>query len=185
MATHDTKLGVGLATGMFFHAAAGTALPTTLGSTLASAWTLVGDVSEDGITLSLSKDSTKIKNWARKVKRVVITDHDESIQAPIQDTTEEVFKLLVGTSNVTKTAASSTHGVTLSVDLSKGELPPEEAFLFLMKDDDDLMAIGCTKGQITALEDVTFAPGEAITWKPTITMLEGFKIITDDGQKTT
>ena len=52
-----------------------------------------------------------------------------------------------------------------------------------MKDGDDAIALGCTKGQITAMDAVTFAPNAAITWAPTITGLdEGWKIITDDGQ---
>ena len=38
MATHDAKLGIGKASGMFFHAPAGTALPTYPTETLANAW---------------------------------------------------------------------------------------------------------------------------------------------------
>lgn len=184
MATHEAKLGLGMSTGMFFHAPAGTALPTTPGEELAAAWTEVGDITEDGITLSLSRDVTTLKNWAKRVKRVIQTDHTETIQAPIQDTTEEVFKILVGEDNVTKTAATSSHGEILTVDLSEDFLPDEEAFLFLMKDDDDLIAIGMTRGQIQAVADINFAPSNTITWTPTITAIEGFKLITDDGQTT-
>ena len=55
--------------------------------------------------------------------------------------------------------------------------------MFLMKDEDDMIALGCTNGQITAIDNVTFAPNGAITWTPTITALEsGWTLITDDGQ---
>ena len=184
MATHDMKLGIGLSTGMFYHAPSGTALPTTPGATLGSSWTLVGDVTDAGITVSMSRDTTPIKNWANKVKRVIQTGHTETIKAPIQDTTDEVFKTILGSDNVTVTPASSAHGKLVKADLAPDSMPEEEAFLFLMKDDDDLIAIGCTKGQITALEDVAFAPNAGITWTPTITAIEGFSIITDDGQVT-
>lgn len=237
----ETKLGIGLASGMFFHAAAGTALPTypteyvggngdgtttdsfeatagqtafTLtesanaikevtingvtaastdysvsgtaftysGATLSlddavvvtyyiSKWRLVGDISHDGITLTTDKSVTNIYNWANVTKRAIMTEHTETISAPVMDTTEESMKTLVGSSNVTVTPASGTHGKTIKCNLSDGTLPPAEAFLFVMKDGDDTMAIGMEEGQITAADEVTFAPEDAITWHPTITAL--------------
>ena len=103
----DVKLGLGLATGMFFHAPAGTALPTYPAEALDSAWEEVGDVSDAGITLATNKSTTVLKNWANVVKRVILTDHSETIQAPIMDTTEESLKTVVGDDNVTTTAAVS------------------------------------------------------------------------------
>ena len=169
----DTKLGIGRATGMFYHAPAGTALPADISAAPGTGWTEVGDVSADGITLTLDKSNETLRNWANEVKRVILTEHTESISAPIMDTTEEVFETIFGSSNVT-----TTNGKT-SVNLSAGSLPAEEAYLFLMKDGDDLIGIGCTNGQITSIDDVTFAPGEAITWTPTITAIgSGFTLIT-------
>ena len=62
------------------------------------------------------------------------------------------------------------------------DLPEEEAFLWLMKDGDAMIAIGCERGQVTATENVSFAPGGAINWTPTITGLDdGFQLIMDEG----
>lgn len=183
MATHETKLGIGLATGMFYHAPAGTALPTYPGETLAAAWKEVGDVTQDGITLGFDKSVENLKNWANRIKRSILTDHSETIQAPIMDTTEEALKTVVGANNVTVTAANAQHGKLVSVNISDGNLPDPEAFLFLMKDGDDMIAVGCENGQINAVDNVTFAPNSAITWTPTIIGLEdGWQIIIDDGQ---
>ena len=55
MASNDVKLGAGLATGMFYHAPKGTALPTYPTETLAEAWKEVGYVAEDGITWQWDK----------------------------------------------------------------------------------------------------------------------------------
>lgn len=180
----DTLLGTGLATGMFYHAPAGTALPTYPAETLAIAWKHVGDVSDAGITLTTDKSTEALRNWANVVKRVIMTEHNETIQAPIMDTTEEGLKAVVGAANVTTTAAvSGTHGKLINVNLSDSDLPPAEAFLWLMKDGDAMIAIGCEEGQVTAIENVTFAPGEAINWTPTITALgTGFQMIVDDGE---
>lgn len=181
----DTLLGIGLSTGMFYHAPAGTSLPTYPGAALGASWVEVGDVSDAGITLTLDKSVTNLRNWANVVKRVIMTEHSETIQAPIMDTTAEVFKAVVGEDNVTTTPATSSHGALVNVNLSDGELPPEEAFLFIMKDGEDMIAIGCEYGQVSAVENVSFAPGAAINWTPTITAMEdGFVLITDDGQVT-
>lgn len=186
MATHDAKLGIGNSSGMFFHAPAGTALPTYPTETLASAWAEVGDVSDAGISLAFEKTTVNLRNWANTIKRIVMTEHSEAITAPIMDTTQEVLETVLGDGATTTTAATSSHGVLVTASLTQDALPAEEAYLFLMKDDDDAIAIGCTKGQITAMDAVTFAPGEPIKWTPTITALDnGWKIITDDGQTTT
>ena len=178
----DVKLGAGRATGMFYHAPAGTTLPAYPSEALASAWVHVGDVSDAGITLTLDKSSENLRNWANVIKRVIMTDHSESVQAPIMDTTEESLKAVVGADNVTATAASGNHGKKVVVNLSAGSLPEEEAFLWIMKDGNDLIAIGCTNGQVSAVDNVTFAPGSAINWTPTITAMgdNGFQLIMEE-----
>ena len=168
----DVKLGLGLATGMFYHAAAGTALPTDPSAAIPQAWTHIGDVTNDGITLTMDKSVENLRNWANVIKRVIMTEHSETIQSPIMDTTEEVLKAVVGEGNVT-TASDIT-----TVNLSDSELPPEEAFLWVMKDGDDMIMIGCTHGQVSAVDNVSFAPGAAINWTPTITAMgDGFQLI--------
>ena len=169
----DVKLGLGLATGMFYHAPAGTALPTDPTASVPNTWTHVGDVSDAGITLALNKSATNLKNWANKIKRVIMTDHSETIQSPIMDTVEEALKTVVGASNVTTASG------VITVNLSDGDLPEQEAFLWVMKDGDDMMMIGCSYGQVSAVDNVTFAPGAAINWTPTITAMgdDGFKLI--------
>lgn len=167
----DVKLGLGNATGMFYHAAAGTALPA-LGETPGSSWKKVGDVTDAGITLAFNKSVTNLKNWANQIKRSILTDHSETIQSPIMDTTEESLKTVVGSKNVTKSEN------VINVNLSDTDLPEQEAFLWLMKDGDDLMGIGCSYGQVTAVDNVSFAPNNAVNWTPTITAMgTGFKFL--------
>ena len=178
----DTKLGIGLATGMFYHAPAGTTLPSYPGEALSASWKLVGDVTQDGITLTTDKSVENLKNWANVIKRVIMTDHSETIQSPLMDTTAEVLKTVLGKDNVTETPANGAHGALVTANLSNGSLPEAEAFLWLMKDGDDLMYIGCKNGQVTSVDNVSFAPGSSINWIPTITALEdGFVFMTNDG----
>ena len=99
MAVNEVMLGAGLATGMFYHAPEGTSLPATP-SDLLTAWTKVGDVTEDGITWGASRDFTPLKNWAGKIKRQLPGTDPQTIKVPIMDTTEEVFKTIFGASKV-------------------------------------------------------------------------------------
>jgi hypothetical protein len=48
---------------------------------------------------------------------------------------------------------------------------------------DDMIAIGTTSGFISALDDITFAPGSPITWNATVNM-SNWTMILDDGQVT-
>ena len=176
MATHDVNFGPGLATGMFYHAPKGTALPTYPAETLAAAWVEVGDISEDGITWTPFGDIQQLKNWAKVTKRAYANERG-TISAPIISTTQESLKTIFG--SVTHTAANASHGNVDTVEVSNS-LPEAEAYLFLMKDDDDLFMLGTTDGVITSLADVDFSPTGAITWTPTI---EGdWTFAKDDGQ---
>ena len=179
---NDVVLGLGMATGMFFHAPKNTQLPSYPLETLSSAWKHVGDVSADGITLTTDKSTESLRTWANKVKRVIMSEHAETIEAPVMDTTEESLKTVLGADNVTITPANGSHGRLIKANLSAASLPAEEAFLFLMKDGDTTVMIGCTDGQIQSVANTTFAPNAAINWTPTITALgDGFVMIVDDG----
>ena len=248
----NAKLGIGLATGMAFHAPAGTTLPTyptniigdngdgstvdkftaTAGQTAftlsesaneiisvtingtaqastdytvsgtsftwsgtsltagdkvnityyVSAWRVIGDVTHDGITVATDKSVNNIRNWANVIKRSTLSEHTETVQVPLMDTTEDSLKVVVGASNVTVTPAAGSHGKTIDCDLSAGSLPDPEAYIFIMKDGDDVMAVGMSKGQITAVDNVTFAPENTINWTPTITAQEGgLHFISEEG----
>ena len=169
MATNNVNLGIGRATGMFYHAPEGTALPSYPSESLATAWVEVGAISEDGITFSPAKDSETLKNWAKEVERLLPSEDNPSVQAPIIYTTEESLKAVFGEDYVTTTAAvSGSHGGLVSVEINPNNLPDKEAYLFIMKDGDDLLMLGTTSGIIKAVDDVEMSPAAAITWTVTI-----------------
>jgi hypothetical protein len=188
MATHDVNLGVGNSadsgiTGMFYHAPAGTELPEAGATTLGVAWSEVGAISQDGITFNSNHTFNTLKNWANEIERMLPAEEPGTVSAPILDTTEESFKTIWGADNVTITAASTSHGKVISVNVTPDDMPEAEAFLFVMKDGDDMIMIGTKKGYITELGEVAFQPNSAITWNATISA-DNWTIVKDDGQKT-
>lgn len=157
MATNAVNVGKGQASGMFFVAAAGTAIPTTL-STLPSGWTEAGFISADGIELQLSRDVENIKDWSNTIRRTILADHDEKASGACISTTAAALAELFGESNVTPGTGD------FVVNLSAADLPPVKAYLFIMKDGDDMMCFGCSTGQIYVSDNVSFKAGDGIEW---------------------
>ena len=184
MASNNVNLGIGLATGMFYTAPAGTALPAYPGdSTGLSSWTEVGAVTADGITWSTGKDSEPLRNWAKEVERLVSSDEGGTVQAPLMYTTQKTLEAIFGADNVTVEAATASHGALVSVTVAPGVSASPAGFLFIMKDGDDMMMLGTEKGIVRDVDDVTFSPTEAITWTATIEAAS-WKFMKDDGQAT-
>jgi hypothetical protein len=177
MASNEVQLGGGNATGMFYTAPAGTALPTYPGEELAAAWTEVGDVDADGITFT-PRDSDTLKNWAGQPKRVIPGADPATIQAKVMDTTEDSLKTVFGEDNVIVTPATTDHGKLISIDMDSKPAPA--AFLFVMKDGDDMKILGTSNGLVSELADVAFKNDEAIEWD--VTIQGTWKLICDDGQ---
>lgn len=188
MASYDVNLGVGNyaesgTTGMFYRAPKGTTLPTYPGETLAAAWVEAGMISHDGITFTPNMSFEDLKNWANKIVRQIPGEDSPTISAPIMNTTEESFQTIFGEDNVTVTEATGTHGKLISVNVSADAMPEAQAYLFLMKDGDDMIMIGTTEGYISELGEVSFAPDSSINWDVTIKSDE-WTILKDDGQTT-
>ena len=168
MATNKVNLGIGLVTGMFYTAPAGTALPAYPGETLAVDWVECGAISDAGLTWSTGKDSDPLRNWAKEVERLMSSDEGGTVTAPLLYTEEDTLKTIFGSSNVTITAADATHGKITSVTVAPGVSSEPMAFLFLMKDSDDLLMLGTSNGILRDVSDITMSPTEAIVWECTI-----------------
>lgn len=176
----NVLVGAGLATGMFFTAPKGTALPAYPGASLSADWSEVGAITEDGITLSLPNGDV-IRNWALVAERKINTENGQ-ITAPIMYTTKKVLETLFGSNNVTHVAANSSHGNLDSVELAPDVSAEPAAFLFLMKDGDKLAILGSSDALITEIGDVSFTPTEGATWEATIDGTWTFMV--DDGAVT-
>lgn len=171
-------VGAGLATGMFFTAPKGTALPAYPGETLAQDWTEVGAVTEDGITFTLPNGDI-IRNWALVAERKINTENGK-VKVPVMYTTQKVLETLFGAENVTHTNATATHGNVDAVEFSPDVSAEPAAYLFLMKDGESLAMLGTSDGLITSVSDISFKASEGATWEAEIDGTWTFA--RDDGQ---
>lgn len=181
MASNDVNLGAGMATGMFFTAPAGTALPAYPSEELAADWKEVGYISQDGITWHHGRSAEALKDWSNSIRRMLQSQDDKTVAGTIISTTKKVLETIFGAGNVTEVEATQEHGKVESVEVKEGVMSDEAAFLFLMKDGDDTFMLGTTKGFITNLDDISFAPGSPISWPATISA-DAWTFRTDDGQ---
>ena len=181
MATNKVNLGIGLATGMFYTASAGTALPSSPLETLTSDWAEAGVVTADGITWATGKDSDPLRHWAKEDERLIASDEGGTVTAPLMYTNQKTLETIFGKDNVTVSAAAGTHGNIVSVTVAPGVSAEPAAFLFLMKDGDDMLMLGTSKGIVREVSDVSFAPTSAITWEATIEAAS-WTFAKDDGQ---
>ena len=184
MASNNVNLGIGLATGMFYTAPAGTALPSSPMATLSQDWVNAGAITADGITWTTGKDSEPLRNWAKETERLVGSEEGGSVTAPMMYTTEDTLKTIFGADNVTVTAATQSAGKVISVTVAPGVSASPMAFLFLMKDGDDMLMLGTSKGIVREVGDITFAPTGGITWEATIEAAS-WTFAKDDGTPTT
>lgn len=181
--TYDVNLGIGNATGMFYTAPAGTALPEYPTAELGTDWTEVGAISEDGIDFATNQEFEPLKNWAQEIERQLPSENPGTVQAPVIDTTLASMQALFGEANVEHVAATTAHGNLTKVHIAPTSVIDPAAFLFIGKDGDDTFMLGTTKGFISNKDDITFAPTEAITWSATISATN-WEFVKDDGQTT-
>ena len=182
MASNNVNLGIGYASGMFYVAPSGTTLPSYPSDDLTS-WELAGAVTADGITWSTGKDSEPLRNWAKEVERLVASGEGGTVQAPLMYTNEKTLDVIFGSDNVTVTPADSNHGALVSVTVAPGVSASPCAFLFIMKDGDDMLMLGTSNGIVRDVDDISFSPTEAITWTATIEAAS-WTFLKDNGQVT-
>lgn len=154
--------------GALYVAPKGTAKPTDARTALPNTWASGGYISEAGITLNVSRSNSNLRDWGLNNVRVVSTDFGTTITGEFLQIDEQAAKNLVGTANVSKTAANSTHGEQLTISIGP-ELPPEQAFCINMKDGNRRGRICAPNAQITEIGSMTFVPSAGNVWPFTIT----------------
>jgi len=190
--TNEVRVGMPeqKTTGAIKYAPVGTDLPdlsdiSVASVVLDSAFTGNEYVSEDGLTLTPSKSTADIKDWSGATVRKVLESFDGTLTWIMISTNANAMKITFGEENVTTEAATLTHGNQVRASLG-ADLPDVKSWVFLMKDGDARIVIVVPKGQITELQDVTFAANSAVGWGVTLATYpdengKSIYIMTDDG----
>lgn len=155
-------------TGAVAVAAEGVTAPTDARTALPSAsWSTGGYIDENGLSLSISKSVTTLKDWSQSTVRKMLTDYDGTASCSFLQMDQFAAERLFGASNVTVTAANTTHGEQMKIAIG-ADLPPIQAFCFSMKDGNARIRVFIPRGQIAEIGDVSFVPGTGNVWPATI-----------------
>ncbi len=172
-------------TGAINRAPLGTTVPTDARSALATGFVSSGYVSENGITVNVSRSTTTVKDWGLNNVRVATTDFGVTITGEFLQVDQFAAESLVGADNVTVTPATQTAGQVINIGLGP-DLPEPGAFVFNMVDGERAGRVVVPNGQITEIGSPTFVKGSGNVWPFTLSCYDdgtghSCYVILDDG----
>lgn len=149
--------------GGIYRAPAGTALPTDATTALPEAFKNLGYVSEDGVTNSISSDSTEIKEWGGDTVDTVKTSQSDTFKFKlIEAMNVDTLKTVFGDSNV-----SEANGA-ISVDVKAADGDAAVYVVDIAFKGGRLKRIVIPSGKITELGDIVYKTDEAVGYDLTI-----------------
>lgn len=175
-----------LTTGPILSAPRGTALPTSITSTLDPAFKDSGYISEDGLTLTPERSTETVKDWSGAVVRELLTEFSAKLAWAHLETNETSLKNYLGDDNVSVTAATPTEGKRITA-LLRGTEMPRKSWTYKVKDGDARVLIVVPDGQVSETGEVAFVKSGALTWPVTMATYPdaagvNVYIYLDDGQ---
>lgn len=144
-------------TGAVYVANEGVTAPTDATTTLGASWSDGGYVDENGISLTVNRSTTPIRDWSKGAVRNILTEFGGSISVNFLQVDEFSAQRVFGADNVTKTAATLSAGELIKVSIG-AKLPPIEAWCFNMKDGDARIRVFCPRAQITDVAQMDYKP---------------------------
>ncbi len=138
-------------TGAVAVAPTGTTAPANATAALGSAWDDGGYVSEDGISVTISRTTTVLRDWSKSAVRTLLSEFAGTIGVSFLQVDQFAAERVFGEDNVT--VASGKMKVAIGADL-----PPVESWCFSMKDGDARIRVYVPRGQITEVNQVDFKP---------------------------
>lgn len=161
MAADDIYVGAPVSgTGGILTAATGTAVPTTT-SAATTGFTATGYIGEDGVTMTIDRETEDVMAWGGDKVRVITTSHSVQFQFPFLETNATNLPLMFGEDNVT-TSGSETTVKLNGVDL------PHFAMVIDTADGDKRLRITAEDAQIVEQDDITFSHSEPTTFSVTV-----------------
>lgn len=160
--------GKPLATGGVLIANLGSALPTSVATTLDVAFRGAGFIGDEGVTEATERSTDKIRAWGGSTVKVVQSDFSVTYAFTfIEALNVDVLKAVYGDDNVTTTAATATTGTLAAVKINNKTLP-HKSFVFEVRDGNAKVRIVVPDGQITEVGEVTYTDDGVVGYAVTV-----------------
>lgn len=168
MALDASKVLIGLAeqsatTGAISQGEVVETIPTTMDEALAAAasFTSAGYVSEDGLSLSTDYSTTDVKEWNGATVRKLLESFDGTLSWTYIQVDADSCIQAFGEENV------DIDGDKIHIKLGS-HLPEAKSWCFRMKDGDKRIVIFVPRGQVTAVDEISFMATEVIGFPITL-----------------
>jgi len=159
MANNSDNVRVGEG-GAVYSAPLGTAVPTSAIGALNVAFKDHGYVSEEGVTETRDRTTTKIKGWqGAATVREVVTDAEYKLAFTLLETKKENIELYYGNT------VNTTNG---SIDIDPAETGGRRIFVVDVVDGLETQRVLVRSGEITEVGDQVFRNGEPIGYQVTV-----------------
>lgn len=152
--------------GVFYRAPLGTTLPTNATSPLNALFVDHGWLGEDGIQLSVTRDTTKHHAFGSDLVKTTQDNYEETIQVTLLESDPDVLETVFGKNSVTL-GVDGGGNRTIKVNHRAAPLP-RSAFVFEFVDGDKVRRLVVQEGQVVNVEDVTYVHDNLLSWTITI-----------------
>jgi hypothetical protein len=151
--------------GTFYSAPLGTTLPTTATATLDAAFDDHGWLGEEGITNSMTRDTTKHKSFGGDTVKVTQDNYEETIQVTLLESNPTVLATVFGEDNVTVDDSGGHR--TIQVDHDSAMLP-RKTFVVRVIDGVKTRLILVEEGQVTSVDDIVHVHSDLLAYTITV-----------------
>lgn len=170
MTTSVDNLAVGApdksVSGGILRAPRGTTRPDGTGGAFDPAYESTGYVSSDGVTETIERSTEIIRDWNGDQIRTVQTEYGGNLTFTLVESRRAtVLRAVFGDDNVT---VDQTSGM-ITVRRNATVLPRGQ-WIFAMKDEGKARILDVGDGQITETGEVTYLPGELISYEVTLSL---------------
>lgn len=142
----------------------GTTLPTDATTALASGFTALGYVSEDGLVNTNSPSSESIKAWGGDTVMTLLAEKPDNMKFTlIEALSVDVLKFVYGSTNV---SGSLSNGITVNANASQPE--PHAIVVDMVMTDNAVKRIVIPEGYISEVGDITYADNAAVGYETTV-----------------
>lgn len=140
-------------------------LPSDAKTKLATGWTNLGYISEDGLTNSNSPETSTIKAWGGDTVLTTQTEKNDTFQFTLIEAMDvNVLKLVYGDSNVTGTLAD-----TIQISATTKQAEPHAVVVDMVLKDGILKRIVIPNAVVSSVGDITYSDSAAVGYQVTLT----------------